>query len=717
MAGSAISDNAEGRRFPMAVDLAYRSYYSSTLWDTFLKDIPEIVTPEHITDLHNRDEWKKFMDSWTGGEPTDPFSHKPSGSNEKEFKKLIQCIAGLEGLDKYFKNEERDIDNPRCGRVRISHQGNKPMTTWNTNARWLRGNCGSTVRQKELKPDLMSTIVEDAEGRHSRAAQQKRVQLAIPQTISPPPDDWQPWRMTEKEFPIVEIEKPVWECLDLFWECKRNSQVPKIEEVYIDCALKAAEALRYQWSRRYIYCFLHCGKFMQLLHFDRSGLMASEQVDITSHVGAVMFVRCLLAVFLHKPGKLGYPAGDDVPVHGYDPDDRLRQIVTVNGRQMYLDDQEVGPPRDHLVSRATVVFKAKFIKPQGDEKTGWDYCYKTSWVQKLRRHEGQYLERLRDVPNVVKLLGYGVVKVEDDDDTTAFGRQSSSGKSITVIENYYERAKALKRNFNPHSRSAAPAIPGQEGASGALLFDPRRPEGESPQDCDDREHRYVVTDWVKSSFNEAASSLDSGHLPTIISIWQQAFSAIKSICDAGILHRDISFRNIRVDDQHEIKVCDFDMATFLGDQSTGAKDRTGTIAFMATSMLLTGLFTHRPIHDCESIFWLCTLDLLWRIGIGVTRQSLANIMDSGQSISQVIDSKRSVISVMSRLSSIKRKTENLKYYFSLDDPKDSSLFFCLTMLAREFVGNNFDMDYEGAEEGFEDKCFGRCIEIIEKAKL
>jgi hypothetical protein len=150
--GSSVDDNAAARRLPMASDLAYRSYTSSTLWH-FLKDIPNVVTPEHISDLHKKDEWKQFMNSCTCGENSDPFSEpsapKPSGSNEKEFRELVQCIVKLEGLGEYFgetqetTEEEPEIDNPRWGRVRISHQGNQPMRTWNAEAKWLNGIAGA----------------------------------------------------------------------------------------------------------------------------------------------------------------------------------------------------------------------------------------------------------------------------------------------------------------------------------------------------------------------------------------------------------------------------------------------------------------------------------------------------------------------------------------------------------------------------------------------
>ena len=707
----------------MAADLAYRSYVSSTLLDTFLKDIPP-VDQEFIHDLHEEDEWKDFIQKCTGGEKSDSFAHKSSDSNEEEFRKLVECIITLDDLEECIRKQKKsEFDNPRWGRVRISHQGNHPMQTWNTKAKWLRGNSGSTARQKELKPNLMSIVVEDVEEPRPRKVRPKYVQPAKPQTILPPPEDWKPEQLDDKNFPIVACTKPVWECLDLFWECKRNSQALKDAGVYIICALKAAEALRYQWSRRYVYCFLHCGTMMQLLHFDRSGLMASQPLDIK--IDTATFVRCLLAVFLHKPARLGYPAGKYAPFHKHDHDDgRLLQVVTVDKQQLYIDDQEAGPPRDHLVSRATVVFKAKLVEPKGKGKGkgGWDWCYKSSWAQKPRTHEGDYLKHLQGLPNVVDLLAYDVVKVENDDDTTVFGRQCYRGQPMTLIENFCDRAKRQKTDFTQHSGTL---VSGEEGLK-LMLYDPRRPvtgtlvsgqEGDPRQpvagsqlECDDREHRNIVTAWVKWSFNEAASSLDS--LPTIFSIWQQAFSAIKSITEKDVVHRDISFRNIRIDDQHKIKVCDFDMAMFLNDPSTGVNDRTGTIAFMATSLLSSEPIKHRSVHDCESIFWLCVLDLLSRIGIGDTMRDLATIAHPGQGIDPVRSTKKSITF---ELSSLKGKTRGLKSSFSLDNPKDSSLFLCLTTLAGEFVENGFALGYTTAEEGFERDCFDHCIEIIKGA--
>ena len=140
VSGSAISDNTGARRIPIAVDLAHRSYISLTMLDTFLEDTPK-VTQKQIDDLREKAEWSNFIVSCTGEEKGPPPTHKSSNSNEKEFKKLVQCIAGLDGLAKHFgerperHQEELETCNPRWGHVRISHQGDVRMTTWNAQAR------------------------------------------------------------------------------------------------------------------------------------------------------------------------------------------------------------------------------------------------------------------------------------------------------------------------------------------------------------------------------------------------------------------------------------------------------------------------------------------------------------------------------------------------------------------------------------------------------
>jgi Fungal protein kinase len=154
------------------------------------------------------------------------------------------------------------------------------------------------------------------------------------------------------------------------------------------------------------------------------------------------------------------------------------------------------------------------------------------------------------------------------------------------------------------------------------------------------------------------------------------------------------------------------MAVSLDSQGTGAQDRTGTIAFMATSALSSTPYSHRPVHDCESIFWLCALELLHRVGRGEIRQQLANIWNARNGISSVMAAKISIVMTLCNF----KLGENWSpdYYVDLKG-KDSSLFFCLTAIMREFVSLKLIHGYGDVKDGMDGVCFDRCIGIIQQA--
>ena len=102
----------------MAADLAHRSYISTGLLDTFLKGTPE-VTQKHVEDLREKHEWKDFIASCTPGKKGNSSIPKSSCSNEMEFKALVQCIASLRDLRKYFeKPQENTLNQPETNNPR-----------------------------------------------------------------------------------------------------------------------------------------------------------------------------------------------------------------------------------------------------------------------------------------------------------------------------------------------------------------------------------------------------------------------------------------------------------------------------------------------------------------------------------------------------------------------------------------------------------------------
>lgn len=88
-----------------------------------------------------------------------------------------------------------------------------------------------------------------------------------------------------------------------------------------------------------------------------------------------------------------------------------------------------------------------------------------------------------------------------------------------------------------------------------------------------------------------------------------------------MLHRDISVNNIMFQkhgDNYHFILNDFDMAIILKDDGTrdspSSKHRTGTLPFMAVSLLRDAIVTarsnrsptrHLLCHDYESLFWVC----------------------------------------------------------------------------------------------------------------
>lgn len=149
--------------------------------------------------------------------------------------------------------------------------------------------------------------------------------------------------------PIVEYKYSRWEVAHILWELKRSEFFTEEATVYLDCALKATEVLRYQWSRRFIYYFLHCRKFMRLLSFNPAGLFMSERVNITSETEK--FLRCLLLVFWNKSNELGYPSVKEAP-HRLAAQGRTNHVIEIDGNLLCLDKQLAGPWKDHLISLA-----------------------------------------------------------------------------------------------------------------------------------------------------------------------------------------------------------------------------------------------------------------------------------------------------------------------------------------------------------------------------
>lgn len=107
-----------------------------------------------------------------------------------------------------------------------------------------------------------------------------------------------------------------------------------------------------------------------------------------------------------NPGELGYAGAKEIPRH-VPANGKTHHVIEIDGNVLCLDEQMASPRKDHLVGCGTVAWKARLMS--GDlEKEGEVFCFKGSWAQMERKHEGHHIKKLLDagVENVIKLLAF-----------------------------------------------------------------------------------------------------------------------------------------------------------------------------------------------------------------------------------------------------------------------------------------------------------------------
>lgn len=101
-----------------------------------------------------------------------------------------------------------------------------------------------------------------------------------------------------------------------------------------------------------------------------------------------------------------------------------------------------------------------------------------------------------------------------------------------------------------------------------------------------RGFRLTVTEWIQEGIRDA--NID---LIEILDAWKKIYKAVANIAEAGYLHRDLSFGNVRVrrisGNEIIVKLIDFDLVDEIEslDSAKTAPDCTGTILFIPIDIL------------------------------------------------------------------------------------------------------------------------------------
>ncbi|KAF1976060.1 hypothetical protein BU23DRAFT_588261 [Bimuria novae-zelandiae CBS 107.79] len=388
-------------------------------------------------------------------------------------------------------------------------------------------------------------------------------------------------------------------------ELKSNPLADKASKAWLDLGRYAREVFAAQDSRRFVLGFTLCGSLMRLWEFDRLGGIASEQFDINKD--GLQFVSAVLGFLWLNEEQLGFD-----PTIITAGDKRYIEIQRDNHTERLVIDSVVKRV-PCVTGRATTCWRAH--REGDDSRTS--LVIKDSWQFPEREEEGELLREAtdKDVVNVARYYHHETVCVGGQDDDIR--RNVRRGLDITKATNY--RPERPESSMPPPSKAGRHAsrigrsssVAGRKRSSsctGAPLPPTKRTCSSSPtkggRATANRVHRrIIVCDYGKAIYKASSQT-------SLLAALEGCIEGYESLhTRAGMLQCDISPNNLMVNEEDDNPswrafLIDLDLAIKeQRENSSGARGKTGTRAFMAIGVLLDDE-KHSFMHDLESFFWV-----------------------------------------------------------------------------------------------------------------
>ncbi|KLO18786.1 hypothetical protein SCHPADRAFT_924849 [Schizopora paradoxa] len=369
-----------------------------------------------------------------------------------------------------------------------------------------------------------------------------------------------------------------WKDIVAVMEIKSSKSLQKEAERqiarYAQCIFNA------QPGRRFVLALTIIETEVTLWIFDRSGAVSCEPFDI--HEEPEKFVRIILASLYFDKEQLGY---DHTIYHRKDEEGRENMFIKVAGIEYKVKCIYHEPG---IKGRGTVCYHGETVDT--DNKS--HVVIKDSWVDVARREtEVEILEELNQLEEaelctedgvrvIPKIVAHEIVKTHQpgpvegskilvNDTTSIFRREFVETKDGKEKWAWTSMDKTDKTEIRLH-------------------------------------YRVVMTPF--------GSKLEMfKNRKGLMLAFSDIVHAIRILHTAGILHRDISFRNILLyEHKDELRglLIDYDYAVRMDRLTSEAiADRTGTLPFMAIDRMDSNpRFLHSYFHDLESLFYvLCWL--------------------------------------------------------------------------------------------------------------
>jgi len=400
-----------------------------------------------------------------------------------------------------------------------------------------------------------------------------------------------------------EDSKCHWSQIIVPGELKSNPSLDTASKAGLDLGRCVREVLATQDTRRFVLGFTICGSIMRLWEFDRAGGIASAPFDINKD--GFQFVSAVLGFLWMNSEQLGF-------------DPTIVESDGIKYMEITRDGQKERLILDTLMRRAPCVAGRATTCWEGyrhSDESRAPLVIKDSWQYPERDEEGKLLMEAtkKGVVNVARYYHHETVQVGGiNDDVQANIRK---GLDISKAANYTFQNRRTGSSMMPPStpvsqdsidRGRSFNVPSSIGTS---LPTGKRPCSSSPTKKTmspallNRVHRRVVAQDCGKPIYRASSR--AGMLAALegciegtmcwvfaSSVLQLTKAGYESLyLQAGIIQRDISTGNLMMNEDSANPSCpafliDLDLAIREQRQeSSGARGRTGTRAFMAMGAL------------------------------------------------------------------------------------------------------------------------------------
>lgn len=396
-----------------------------------------------------------------------------------------------------------------------------------------------------------------------------------------------------------------WSQILVTGELKSNPEVDRHSKTWLDLGRYNREVLAAQDTRRFVLGFTLCGSVMRLWEFDRLGGISSSPFDINKD--GLQFVSATLGYLWMSEEQLGYD-----PTIFELKGKRYIEIIR-NGQQERLILRGLIKRAPCVAGRATTCWRAY---REGDEFQK-PLVVKDSWQYPEREEEGELLREAteKEVVNVARYYHHETVQVGGQDDDVC--KNVRKGLDITRATNRNARGSiatsntprllinarkgrncstAGQKRSSSHTDISLPP-PSKRTCSSSLTKD----RG-NPMEWDRVHRRVILCDHGKPLY-KANSRV------AMLSALEGCIEGYESLhTRTGMLQSDISIGNLMMNENEynpswRAFIIDLDLAIKeQREESSGARGRTGTRAFMAIGVLYGE--KHSFMHDLESFFWV-----------------------------------------------------------------------------------------------------------------